>query len=30
MYMNTLFGGDNNESENMIPAAFGFLITLSL
>jgi len=30
MYMNTLFGGDNNESENMIPAAFGFLIPLSL
>ncbi len=30
MYMNTLFGGDNNEVENIIPVAFGFLIPLSL
>jgi hypothetical protein len=28
--MNTLFGGDNNEVENIIPVAFGFLIPLSL
>ena len=28
MYMNTLFGGDNNESENIIP--FAFLIPLGL
>ena len=30
MYMNTLFGGANNESENIVPVAFGFLIPLSL
>ena len=28
--MNTLFGGANNESENIVPVAFGFLIPLSL
>ena len=30
MYMNTLFGGDDNESEKMIPVAFGFLVPLTL
>jgi len=30
MYMNTLFGGATNESENIVPVAFGFLIPLSL
>ena len=28
--MNTLFGGDDNESEKMIPVAFGFLVPLTL
>jgi len=28
--MNTLFGGATNESENIVPVAFGFLIPLSL
>jgi hypothetical protein len=28
--MNTLFGGDDNESEKIVPVAFGFLIPLAL
>ena len=30
MYMNTLFGGADNETEKIIPVAFGFLIPLAL